>query len=255
MLLVMDVGNTETTAGLFENEILVKRWGISTSLKRTQDEWAALIKIFFDMARFDLSKLSGVAISSVVPPVDAILKSAFENILSLEPLFIAPGIKTGIQVLYENPIEVGADRVVNAVSVSKLYAIPAIVIDFGTATTFDVVTSEGNYLGGVIAPGLMISAEALFARAARLPKVEIVKPKKVIGRSTVASMQSGLFYGYVSMVEGIVQKIKAESGEINSVVATGGLAKLISPECPFINNVDEDLTLKGLYLIYEKNRF
>jgi type III pantothenate kinase len=254
MLLVLDVGNTETTIGLFEGETLSKRWSVSTTLTRTQDEWAALIKNLFDMAGFSPSELDGIVISSVVPPVDPVLKSAFETYLSMEPLFVAPGIKTGIQILYENPTEVGADRVVNAVAVSKLYQLPAIVIDFGTATTFDLVAADGSYVGGVIAPGLAISAEALFTKAAKLPKVEIAKPKKVIGRSTISSIQSGLFYGYASLTEGIVKRIKNESGDIKSVIATGGLAKMIYPECPFIDEVDEDLTLKGLYFIYEKNR-
>jgi type III pantothenate kinase len=254
MLLVLDVGNTETTFGLFEGETLSKRWSVSTTLNRTQDEWAALIKILFDMAGFSPSELDGIVISSVVPPVDPVLKSAFEAYLSMEPLFVAPGIKTGIQILYENPLEVGADRVVNAVAAAKLYELPAIVIDFGTATTFDLINSEGNYLGGVIAPGLAISADALFTRAAKLPKVEIAKPRKVVGKSTVSSIQSGLFYGYASLTEGIVKRIRNESGEIKTVIATGGLAKLISPECPFIDEIDEDLTLKGLFFIYEKNR-
>jgi len=253
MLLVLDVGNTATTIGLFEEEVLSRRWSISTTLTRTQDEWAALIKMFLEMAGFSLSEIHGIAISSVVPPVDPILKSAFETYLCLEPLFVVPGIKTGIQILYENPTEVGADRVVNAVAVAKLHELPAIVIDFGTATTFDVITADGSYLGGVISPGLGISAEALFNRAAKLPKVELARPKKVIGRATTASMQSGLYYGYASLAEGIVKRIKAEFGAVKSVVATGGLAGLIAPECPFIDEVDEDLTLKGLYFIHEKN--
>lgn len=254
MLLVLDVGNTETTIGLFEGEVLSKRWSISTTLTRTQDEWAALMKIYFEMAGFSISEVHGVAISSVVPPVDHILKEAFETYFSLVPLFVGPGIKTGIQILYENPSEVGADRVVNAVAAAKLHELPAIVIDFGTATTFDLVAADGSYVGGVIAPGLAISAEALFTRAAKLPKVELAKPKKVVGKSTTASMQSGLFYGYASLTEGIVKRIKAEYGAVKSVVATGGLANLIAPECPFIDDVDEDLTLKGLYFIHEKNR-
>lgn len=254
MLLVLDVGNTETTIGLFEGEVLSKRWSISTTLTRTQDEWAALMKIYFEMAGFSISEVHGIAISSVVPPVDHILKEAFETYFSLVPLFVGPGIKTGIQILYENPSEVGADRVVNAVAAARLHELPAIVIDFGTATTFDLIAADGSYLGGVIAPGLAISAEALFTRAAKLPKVELARPKKVVGKSTTASMQSGLFYGYASLTEGIVKRMKAECGAVKTVVATGGLANLIAPECPFIDDVDEDLTLKGLYFIHEKNR-
>lgn len=254
MLLVLDVGNTETTIGLFEGEVLSRRWSISTTLTRTRDEWAALIKMFLEMAGYSLQELRGIAISSVVPPVDSVLKSAFETYLAMEPLFVVPGIKTGIQILYENPTEVGADRVVNAVAAARLHELPAIIIDFGTATTFDLVSADGNYLGGVIAPGLGISAEALFTRAAKLPKVELARPKKVVGRSTTASMQSGLYYGYASLTEGIVKRIKNECGGVKSVIATGGLANLIAPECPFIDEIDEDLTLKGLYFIHEKNR-
>lgn len=254
MLLVLDVGNTETTIGLFEGEVLSRRWSISTTLTRTRDEWAALIKMFLEMAGYSLQELRGIAISSVVPPVDPVLKSAFETYLAMEPLFVVPGIKTGIQILYENPTEVGADRVVNAVAAARLHELPAIIIDFGTATTFDLVSADGNYLGGVIAPGLGISAEALFTRAAKLPKVELARPKKVVGRSTTASMQSGLYYGYASLTEGIVKRIKNECGGVKSVIATGGLANLIAPECPFIDEIDEDLTLKGLYFIHEKNR-
>ncbi len=254
MLLVLDVGNTETTIGLFEGEVLSRRWSISTTLTRTRDEWAALIKMFLEMAGYSLQELRGITISSVVPPVDPVLKSAFETYLGMEPLFVVPGIKTGIQILYENPTEVGADRVVNAVAAARLHELPAIIIDFGTATTFDLVSVDGNYLGGVIAPGLGISAEALFTRAAKLPKVELARPKKVVGRSTTASMQSGLYYGYASLTEGIVKRIKNECGGVKSVIATGGLANLIAPECPFIDEIDEDLTLKGLYFIHEKNR-
>ena len=254
MLLVLDVGNTETTIGLFEGEVLAKRWSISTTLTRTRDEWAALIKMFLEMAGYSLLELRGIAISSVVPPVDPVLKSAFETYLSIEPLFVVPGIKTGIQILYENPTEVGADRVVNAVAAARLHELPAIVIDFGTATTFDLISADGSYMGGVIAPGLGISADALFTKAAKLPKVELARPRKVIGISTTASMQSGLYYGYASLAEGIVKRIKNECGGVKSVIATGGMASLVAPECPFIDQIDEDLTLKGLYFIHEKNR-
>lgn len=254
MILVVDVGNTETTLGVFENDTLSKRWSVSTLQKRTSDEWAVLVRILFQGANFSLSELTGVAISSVVPTADFNLKSAFLHHFGIVPLFVGPGVKTGVNILYENPLEIGADRVVNAVAAINLYELPCIVIDFGTATTFDLIDKSGNYLGGVICPGLNISAEALFSKTAKLPKVEIAKPKKVVGRTTVSSIQSGLFYGYISMVEGIVKKIKEEAANIATVVATGGFSSLLSPECPFIDDFDEDFTLKGLYFIYDKNR-
>lgn len=254
MILALDAGNTETTLGLFEGEVLSKRWSISTSLKRTPDEWAVLIRMLFQGERYSAEELSAVVISSVVPPLDFNLKSAFLKHFGIDPLFVGPGVKTGINILYENPLEVGADRIVNAVAAVKLYRLPCIVIDFGTATTFDVIDKSGNYLGGAICPGLNISAEALFSRTAKLPKVEISKPKKIIGRTTVSSIQSGLFYGYMSMIEGIVTRMKEEIGKVASIVATGGISLLLAPECPFIDDVDEDLTLKGLYIIYDKNR-
>lgn len=254
MILVVDVGNTETTLGVFEKGVLSKRWGVSTFQKRTSDEWAVLIRMLFQGENFSLSELTGVVISSVVPPSDFNLKSAFLNHFGIVPLFVGPGVKTGVNILYENPLEVGADRVVNAVAAINLYELPCIVIDFGTATTFDVIDRGGNYLGGVICPGLNISAEALFSKTAKLPKVEMVKPKRVVGKTTVSSIQSGLFYGYISMVEGIVKKIKGEMAEIATVVATGGISSLLASECLFIDDVDEDLTLKGLYFIYDKNR-
>ncbi|MFB3851502.1 MAG: type III pantothenate kinase [Acidobacteriota bacterium] len=254
MILALDVGNTETTLGLFESEILSRRWSISTSLKRTSDEWAVLIKMLFEGEKYSVSELSGIAVSSVVPPVDFNIKNAFLKHFDLDPLFVGPGIKTGVNILYENPLEVGADRVVNAAAAIKLYQLPCIVIDFGTATTFDFIDKGGNYFGGLICPGLNISAEALFTRTAKLPKVEIGKPKRVIGRTTVSSIQSGLFYGYISMVEGVVKRIKGEVGEVSTIIGTGGISSLLAPECPFIDDVDEDLTLKGLKIIYDKNR-
>ncbi|MCX7830113.1 MAG: type III pantothenate kinase [Acidobacteria bacterium] len=254
MILVLDVGNTETTIGIFENEVLAKRWSVSTSLKRTSDEWAVLIRMLIEGEKYSASEIFGVAVSSVVPPVDFNVKNAFLKHFGIDPLFVSPGIKTGLNILYENPLEVGADRVVNAVAAVKSYKLPCIVIDFGTATTFDVIDRTGNYLGGVICPGLNISAEALFTRTAKLPKVEIGKPKKVVGRTTVSSIQSGLFYGYISLVEGVIKRIKGEIGEISTIVATGGISLLLAQECPSIDDVDEDLTLKGLHLIYEKNR-
>ncbi len=254
MILVLDAGNTETSLGLFESEVLLKRWNVSTSLKRTSDEWAVLIKMLFEGENYSVSELSGIVVSSVVPPLDFHLRNAFLKHFKIDPLFVGPGVKTGLNILYENPLEVGADRVVNAVAAIKFYRLPCMVIDFGTATTFDIIDNSGNYLGGLICPGLNISAEALFTKTAKLPKVEIGKPKKVIGKTTVSSIQSGLYYGYISMVEGIVKRIKGEVGDFASIIATGGISSILAHECPFIDDVDEDLTLKGLYIIYEKNR-
>lgn len=253
MIFVMDVGNTQTTVALFEGERLVHCWRLTTARQRTPDEWGALLKSLFHIHDLDMNDVRGVAISSVVPPADWPLRHMCKLYFKIEPLFVAPGIKTGIHVLYDNPAEVGADRIVNAVAALEKYEVPAIIVDFGTATTFDMLDGEGNYLGGVIAPGLAISAEALFERAAKLPKVEIARPKRVIGKTTVASMQSGLYWGYVGLVEGILRRMKKEFGLVKSVVATGGLAPLVAPDCPSVGFVDEDLTLEGLRLLYERN--
>jgi type III pantothenate kinase len=254
LIFVMDVGNTQTTVALFEGDKIVRCWRLTTARQRTPDEWGALLKSLFHIHDLDMSDVSGVAISSVVPPADWPLRHMCKLYFKLEPLFVAPGIKTGVRVLYDNPAEVGADRVVNAAAALDKYEVPAIIVDFGTATTFDMLDGEGNYLGGVIAPGLAISAEALFERAAKLPKVEIARPRRVIGKTTVASMQSGLYWGYVGLVEGILRRMKKEFGVVKSVVATGGLAPLIAPDCPSVGAVDEDLTLEGLRLLYERNQ-
>ena len=254
MVLVIDVGNTETTIGIFELEKLSQRWSISTLIYRTADEWAVIIRTLFEMSNYTFSDIEGVVISSVVPTVDSYLSTAFIKHFSLTPFFVVPGIKTGINILYDNPSEVGADRVVDAVAVTNLYELPSLVIDFGTATTFDIIDAQKNYLGGAICPGLGISAEALFTKTAKLPKVQIMKPKKVIGKTTTSSIQSGLYYGYLSLVEGIVKRIRNEFGEFKSIIATGGMSFLIASELNFINYIDEDLTLKGLYIIYGKNR-
>lgn len=254
MLLALDVGNTETTIGIFEDDILSRRWSVSTLINRTSDEWAIIIRTLLAMSDYDISEISSVIISSVVPPVDMVLKNSFYWHFTLEPIFVVPGIKTGLNILYENPLEVGADRIVNAVAAINLFELPALIIDFGTATTFDLVDLKKNYLGGVICPGLHISAEALFSKTAKLPRIQISKPKKVIGKTTISAMQSGLFYGYVSMVEGIGRRIKKEFGEFKTIVATGGISSLIAKELSFVDEVDEDLTLKGLYFIYAKNK-
>jgi type III pantothenate kinase len=254
MVFVLDVGNTQTTVALFEGKKLRHSWRLSTARHRTSDEWAGLLQSLFHLHSISLSDMEGIVISSVVPPADWPLRQMSQRHFGLEPIFVAPGIKTGIHILYDNPAEVGADRIVNAVATYARYEAPAIVVDFGTATTFDMLGEDGNYLGGVIAPGLGISAEALFEKAARLPKVEIARPRKVIGKSTVTSMQSGLYWGYVALVEGTLKRMKKEFGPVRSVIATGGLAPVLARDCPSIETVDENLTLEGLRLLWEKNK-
>jgi type III pantothenate kinase len=253
MLFVMDVGNTQTTVALFKGKEPVHCWRLSTARQRTPDEWGALLQSLFHLHDLDIGSVEAVAVSSVVPTADWPLRQMCGLYFKREPLFVAPGIKTGIQILYDNPLEVGADRIVNAVAAGVKYEVPAIVVDFGTATTFDMLDDSGNYLGGVIAPGVAISAEALFSHAAKLPKVEISRPKRIIGKSTVGSMQSGLYWGYVSLVEGILKRMKREYGTVKTVVATGGLAPLLAKDCPTVDAVDENLTLEGLRIIYERN--
>lgn len=253
MIFVMDVGNTQTTVALYRNDLLVNSWRISTARHRTQDEWGALLHLLFQVNALDMAEVSGVIVCSVVPPADTHLRDMCRRYFKREPLFVVPGIKTGVPILYDNPSEVGADRVVNAVAVLAHYELPAIIVDFGTATTFDVLDGKGNYLGGAIAPGLGISAEALFERTAKLPKVEISRPGRVIGKSTVQSIQSGLYWGYVGLVEGLLKRMIKELGPVKSVIATGGLARLVAPDCPSVHAVDETLTLEGLRLLYEKN--
>ena len=253
MIFAMDVGNTQTTMALYRKAELLHCWRIATARHRTHDEWGALLHLLFNVHDLKMFDVSGVIISSVVPPADAPLREMCRQYFKREPLFVAPGIKTGVPVLYDNPAEVGADRVVNAVAVLAHHPLPAIIVDFGTATTFDVLDGKGNYLGGAIAPGLGISAEALFEKTAKLPKVEISRPGRVVGKTTVQSIQAGLYWGYVGLVEGILKRMKKELGPVKTVVATGGLAPIITPDCPSVQVVDEYLTLEGLRLIYEKN--
>lgn len=254
MLLVVDVGNTNIVLGVYKGEDLVVHWRIATKRDQTADEYGILIQDLFKYTDVDPKSLKAAIISSVVPPVTPILEEMLENYFSLHALQVGPGTKTGVPVLYDNPKEVGADRIVNAVAAYKKYGGPAVVVDFGTATTFDVISSKGEYLGGVIVPGIGISTEALFERAAKLPRIEIAKPKNVIGRDTVSSMQSGIYYGYVSLVDGIIDKIEEELDQEARVIATGGLASLIAKESKKIKEVDPWLTLEGLRLIYERNR-
>ncbi len=254
MLLAIDVGNTSTVLGIFSGEELTAHFRIMTHPPRTDDEYGVLAVTMFREAGIDPTHVEEIAISSVVPPLTPVFEAVARERFGRDPLMIEPGVKTGMPILYENPHEVGADRIVNGVAAFARYGGPAIVIDFGTATTFDTITAKGEYLGGVIAPGLGISADALFEKAARLPRVDIRRPARVIGRNTVASMQSGIFFGYAGLVEGIVRRIRTELGEESKVVATGGLSAAFEKELPFVDAFDPHLTLHGLRLVFEKNR-
>ena len=261
MLLALDVGNTNTVLGLFQQDSveLQASWRVTTHITQTADEYGVLFLNLFAMQQIDVAAVEAIIISSVVPPLETTLRQVCERYFKLKPLFIEPGIKTGMPILVDNPAELGADRLVNDVAAFAKYGGPVIVVDFGTATTFDVVTAQGEYIGGAIAPGLGISADALFARAARLSRVDVKRPAKAIGTNTISNMQSGLFFGYIGLVDGILERLIAEmtKGSDNKppqVIATGGLAGQISEESRYIKAVDDTLTLDGLRLIYERNR-
>ncbi|HEX7175545.1 MAG TPA: type III pantothenate kinase [Pyrinomonadaceae bacterium] len=257
MLLVIDVGNTNTSLGVYEGERLAAHWRLTTARERTVDEYGVHARNLFALAGLDFKAITGVCIASVVPPLNFTLKRMSEDYFHLTPLFIDHGTDAGLEILYEPPSDVGADRIVDAVAALSKYGAPCIVVDFGTATTFDAINGRGQYLGGVITPGITISSDALFARAARLPRVEIRRPERVIGSSTVGSIQSGLYYGYAGLVDGILRRMIDElrgegsaEGERVRVVATGGLAPLIATASELIETVDDTLTLDGLRLIY-----
>lgn len=254
MLLAIDVGNTNIVIGVFRGEALIHSWRLTTIRERTSDELGILITSLCDRYEIRKTDIDGIVVASVVPPLTATLIAMVTEYFGRVPLLFEPAVNGGMPILYDNPREVGADRVVNGIAAFAAYGkgLPIIVVDFGTATTFDAISAKGEYLGGVICPGPQISADALFQRAAKLPRIDVKKPARVIGTNTVASMQAGLFWGYVDMVEGLVRRMKAELGGAAVVVATGGLASIVAPESNLIEHVDPELTLRGLRLVWER---
>ncbi|ASS94531.1 type III pantothenate kinase [Peribacillus simplex] len=254
MIFVLDVGNTNTVLGVYDEDILKYHWRIETNRHKTEDEYGMVIKSLLQHEGLSFDQFDGIIISSVVPPIMFALERMCKKYFGIKPLIVGPGIKTGLNIKYENPREVGADRIVNAVAGIQEYGSPLIIVDFGTATTYCYINEDKQYMGGAIAPGINISTEALYSKAAKLPRIEISRPEGIIGKNTVSAMQAGILYGYVGQVEGIVNRIKAQSNLEPTVIATGGLATLIANESTVIDVVEPFLTLKGLQLIYKRNR-
>lgn len=253
MLLTIDIGNTNIVLGIFQEDNLIRHWRIVTRQDKTEDEYGILIYNLYQAAQIDFTHTREVIISCVVPPMVRIMEALCAKYFQITPIFVGPGVKTGMPIRYDNPHEVGADRIVNAVAAYEKYKQSVIVVDFGTATTFDYISPQGEYMGGAIAPGIGVSSEALFVKASKLPRVELIKPESIIGKNTTASLQAGIVYGYIAMVDGIVEKMKREVKTSPRVIATGGLAGFIAAESNTIEEVDDLLTLKGLRLIYQKN--
>jgi type III pantothenate kinase len=258
MLLAIDVGNTNIVLGVFDGDRLIESWRLATMRERTSDEIGIWVAQLFEHRAVDANKVTGIVMGSVVPPLTSTFMKMAQRYFGMKPLNVDSSVDTGMPILYKNPSEVGADRILNGVAAYRLYGhdrhAPMIVVDFGTATTFDVISMKGEYLGGVITPGLQISADALFQRAARLPRVDVRKPCEVIGKTTVSAIESGLYYGYVGLVDGVVRRIQAELGQTAVCIATGGLASVIAPEVALIEVVNPDLTLHGLRMVWERNR-
>jgi type III pantothenate kinase len=252
MLLVIDVGNTNTTLGVYRDDELLAHWRLTTNPSRTVDEYGVHARNLFELGHMDFKDIEAIAVASVVPPLNYTVKRMAEVYFHLTPLFIDHATDTGLKILYEPPSDVGADRIVDAVAAIARHGTPCIVVDFGTATTFNAINAAGEYLGGLITPGIMISSEALFSRTSKLPRVDIKRPQKVIGSSTVAAMQSGLYYGYAGLVDGVLERMIEELGSKPKIIATGGLAPLIATGSKFIEQVDDTLTLEGLRLIYRR---
>ena len=258
MLLAIDVGNTNIVLGVFDGDRLVDSWRLATLRERTSDEIGIWVGQLFEHRGINQSQVTGIVMGSVVPPLTGTFIKMAQRYFDMTPLNVDSSVDTGMTILYKNPAEVGADRLLNGVAAYRLYGrerhVPMIVVDFGTATTFDALSAKGEYLGGVICPGMQISADALFQRAARLPRVDVRKPCEVIGRTTVGAIESGLYHGYVSLVEGVVRRMREELGGNAACIATGGLASILSPDIDLIEEVDPDLTLQGLRMVWERNR-
>ncbi|MGQ9546097.1 MAG: type III pantothenate kinase [Dehalococcoidia bacterium] len=253
MLLAIDIGNTNIKLGIFDGDKLKATWSLATGVHRTSDEYGGLLLNLMERKRISPASITGVALCGVVPPLLPTFVELCKRYLDTQPLVVEAGVRTGMRIRLDNPKEVGSDRVVNAVAAQHLYGKPAIVIDLGTATTFDVVSSEGDYLGGAIAPGIVAATEALYTRTAALPRIGLSRPKRVIGKNTISAMQSGIVFGYVALIEGMIQRIERELGSKAKVVATGGQAHLLTQEIPSIDITNPDLTLIGLRLIYQMN--
>jgi len=254
MLIAVDIGNTNTAVGIFQEKKLINEWRIRTERDRTSDEYSLTLMSLLKYAHLNVTEVKSFIMSSVVPPLTPVFQELSQKLFGIKSLVVGPGLKTGMPILYENPLEVGADRIAASIAAYEKRGGPCIIVDFGTATTFDAVSSKGEYLGGAIAPGIQISAEALYLKTAKLPRIEIRKPKKAIGRSTVSSMQSGLYFGYVGLISNIIDKMKRELGKGARVIATGGFAEQILPEIKMIDFLEPHLVLEGLRIIHERNR-